>query len=342
MSTLEFPKHHVRALLDLGTRLLDSRKTGTANDAFARELLLGFHDACLQAGLDRVLSELAEAHPSLDVKERSSLSEYTPLATALVAQLDAANLDGGGPRNAKPKQVAESLVAALGLTLVDEPDRTITLDDTTRKSLAAAMAGVIEVALGVPQLREAIVAKARAKCEDRYLIPFDKIVANLDDHGMRMVKQPKVPIDGNQAVQAALFIGRNAVFAEMSRTAIDRAKDKLAAIDPEAAERIDQPVSLKLTPRDVAILRVCDARVLKATREVVDSLIGSISELSNISWRAAERPVRPYAASQTFTVGELIEHPKFGRGEVTSTMAARIDVEFSDGNHTLVHVPTKK
>ncbi len=342
MPALEFPNRHVRTLQDLGTRLLDSRKSGTPNDSFARELLTGFHEACLQAGLDRVLSELAESHANLNIAERSSLADHPKLHAALVAQLDAANLDGGGPRNAKPKQVADSLVAGLGLTLVDEPDRTITLDDATRKSIAAAMAGVVEVGLAVPQLRENIIAKARAKCEERYILAFDKIAAQLDDHGMRMVKQPKVPIDGNQAVQLALFHGRNAVFAEMGRVAIDRAKEKLATVNPDAAMRIDTPVSLKLTPRDVAILRVCDARVLKATREVVESLLGSISELSSIAWRAPERPVRQYAASQTFLVGELIEHPKFGRGEVTSTMASRIDVEFPDGNHTLVHVPTKK
>ena len=46
---------------------------------------------------------------------------------------------------------------------------------------------------------------------------------------------------------------------------------------------------------------------------------------------------RPYAASQTFAVGDLVDHPKFGRGTVVAAAAQRIEVEFDDGKHTLVH-----
>jgi len=48
--------------------------------------------------------------------------------------------------------------------------------------------------------------------------------------------------------------------------------------------------------------------------------------------------VHPYAASRTFAVGDVIDHPKFGRGTVVSRLAQRIDVEFADGVHTLAHV----
>ena len=48
--------------------------------------------------------------------------------------------------------------------------------------------------------------------------------------------------------------------------------------------------------------------------------------------------MHPYSATRTFAVGDLIEHPKFGRGAVVSRLARRIDVEFADGKHTLVHV----
>jgi hypothetical protein len=47
----------------------------------------------------------------------------------------------------------------------------------------------------------------------------------------------------------------------------------------------------------------------------------------------------PYAASRTFVVGDVIDHPKFGRGKVISSVMKRIDVEFADGTHTLVHTP---
>lgn len=341
MPTLEIPQHHVRYLQELGARLLDSRKPGTDSDAFARDLLVGFFDTCMHSGLDRVLVELQQAFPPIDLDDRTSLAEHPKLCAALVTQLDAIALDGGGPRAAKPRQLADCLVAALGLTLADEPDRTLTLDDTVRAEVTAALASVVSAELAVPHIRETIIAKGRALCEPHYLGTFDKIVAQLDEPGMRMIKQPKVPLDASQAVQRVLADARTAVFDRMARTALDRAKDVLLRTAPEAAERIDQPITLKLTPRDVAVLRVCDARVPKAPVPVVDSLFASLTEMARLAWRAPERPVRTYAASQTFAVGDLIEHPKFGRGNVVATKAARIDVEFSEGTRTLVHVPAK-
>jgi hypothetical protein len=48
--------------------------------------------------------------------------------------------------------------------------------------------------------------------------------------------------------------------------------------------------------------------------------------------------VHAYSATRTFAVGDVISHPKFGQGTVVSRLAQRIDVEFADGKHTLVHV----
>ncbi len=357
MPALEFPKHHVRLLQDLGTRLLDNRKPGTPSDAFARELLVGFFETCMHAGLDRVLAELAEVHSPIDLTDRATLADHPGLQAALATQLDGANIDGGGPRAAKPVTIANCIVAALGLTVVEEPDRTITLDDAARREFVAALASVVDVELEtppppradarnqereVPKIRAVIVAKARELCEPQYLSSFDKIVAQLDDRAMRMIKQPKVPLDASQGIQLALQQARDAVYARVASAAIDRAKEKLAAVNAEAAERIDQPVSLKLTPRDVAILRACSDRVPKMPKEFSESLLGTLSEMARVAWRAAEKPVRPYAASQTFVVGELIEHVKFGRGTVLSTLANRIEVEFPDGKHTLVHLPPRR
>ena len=342
MPALDFPQHHVRLLHELGTRLLDSRKPKTKSEMFARELLVGFFDVCMHAGLDRVLVALEQTFPPLDLTDRATLADHPTLCAALATRLTAINLDAGGPRNARPLQLAECLLGALGLTLADEPDQTIMLDHAVRTEVVAALASVVDVELAVPQIRETIITKARELCEPRYHRAFDSITAQLDELAMRMIKQPKVPLDASQAVQRALSDARNAVFARVASTAIDCAKDKIMQTNADAAARIDLPVTLRLTPRDVAILRVCDARVPKVPALVVDSLLGSLTELSRLSWRAAERPVRPYAASQTFAVGELLEHPKFGRGTVVSCMARRIDVEFPDGTHTLVHVPPVK
>jgi hypothetical protein len=135
---------------------------------------------------------------------------------------------------------------------------------------------------------------------------------------------------------------RNAIFEAVARTAIDRATPVLARANGDAAARIDRPVTLRLTPRDVAILRVCDSRVPKMPAAVVESLLGSLAELSRLAWRASEQPSRAYAASATFAVGDLLDHPKFGRGTVITCLAQRIDVEFSDGRHTLVHMRASK
>src|SRR5205823_1538793 len=55
---LEFPRTHLAALHDLGTRLLDSRKPGTDLQTIARDLLAGFFEISLQSGLDGMLLEL--------------------------------------------------------------------------------------------------------------------------------------------------------------------------------------------------------------------------------------------------------------------------------------------
>src|SRR5258708_4599077 len=164
MPAVELSRHHVAALRDLGARLIDSRKVGSANEALARDLLGGFFDLCMHSGLDRVLAELAQAFPPLDVTDRSALSDHPSLVSALVAQLDTIDIDDGGPRKAKPGQLADCVVAALGLALHEEADRTITLADDVRVAVAAALTSVIDVELAVPHLRDTIIAKARELC----------------------------------------------------------------------------------------------------------------------------------------------------------------------------------
>ena len=322
---------------ELGARLLDSRKVGTPLETLARDLFSGFHDICTSTGLDRVLAEL-----EVDVTDRTALAENEALFSALVAKLSAVDPDGGGPRNAKPAQLADSVVAALGLTLVDTVEPVTTFDETVRAEVAAALASVIDVELAVPRIREAIIAKGRGLCDERFLFAYDKMVAHLDERGLKLQKQLKIPLDADHAVQRILVDARHAVIGGAARTAIDRAKKIIERVDAEAGARIDLPISHKLTPRDVAIERVVGPRVPKVPAAVVASLLGSLGELARFAWRAPLQTVRPYAASQTFAVGELLEHPKFGRGSVISTEARRIEVEFPDGRHTLVHVPPSK
>jgi hypothetical protein len=339
---IAFPRRHVDLLREQASRLLDSRKARTENASLARDLLTGFFDICMRTGLDRVLVELEQAFPPLDISDRAALHDHPTLVPAVTAQLDTLDLDGGGPRNARPGQLVDSLVAALGLTLSDDGEPTITLDDKVRAEVAAALASVVNAELAVPRIRDTIIANARELCEPRYHAAFDKLAAQLDERGMRMMKQPKVPLDAVQAVQRHLADAREALIDRVARTAIDRAKAVIARVDADAAARIDRPVTHRLTPRDVAILRAADARVPRTPGAVVESLLDSLTDLARLAWRAPERQVRPYAANQTFAVGDVIEHPKFGRGSVLSCMAQRIEVEFPDGKHTLVHVGLTK
>jgi hypothetical protein len=340
--SVEFPRPSVSTLQDHATRLHDSRKPGTSLGLLARDLLLAFFDVCAHAGLDRVLVELAQELSPLDVTDRSALATHETVLPAVIAQLEAIDLDGGGPRGAKPRQLAECVVAALGLTLVDDPDRTTVLDDSVRAEVTRALAAVVDVELAAPKLRADIIAEARARCDAGYHAAFDRLAAQLDDRGLQLVKQPKVPIDALHAVQHALFEARNAVIARVAGAALDRARDVLAPVAADAAARIDQPITLRATPREVAILRACDARVTKMPVHILHSLLGSLTDLLRLTWRASAQTALPYAASRAFSVGDVIEHPKFGRGKVIASVAKRIDVEFADGTHTLVHTPSSK
>src|SRR6185295_1186733 len=117
---VDFPRPRITALQDHAARLYDSRKPGTSLTSLGRDLLLALFDVCAHAGLDRVLDELAQAFPPLDVTDRSALATHEVVLPAVVAQLETIDLDGGGPRGAKPRQLADCVVAALGLTPIDE------------------------------------------------------------------------------------------------------------------------------------------------------------------------------------------------------------------------------
>lgn len=337
--SVEFPASRVAALHDHAARLHAARKSGTDLASLARDLLLAFFDVCGHAGLDRVLAELAQAFPPLDVTDRTSLATHDAVVPALVARLETIDLDGGGPRAAKPRQIADCVVAALDLAVVEEPDRTILLDDAVRIEVTRALAAVLDVELAAPKLRADIIADARARCDPGHHAAFDRVATLLDDRALQFVKPPKVPIDALHAAQYALFDARNAVIARGAGAALDRARDVLARASADAAARLDQPITLRATPRDVAILRACDPRVNKTPARVLQNLLDSLTDLARIAWRAPVRIAVPYAASRTFAVGDLIDHPKFGQGTVIATVLKRIDVEFAGGTYTLVHAP---
>lgn len=324
---LEFPRPRVSALQELGARVLETYPVEGKHDDFARELLAMFHAACLHHGLDGIIE-------ALDWNDEPTM--YAKRA-ALSAKLgDKASYDPGGPRSAKPAQIAECLIAALGLNVIDEPDRTITLAGDVRDDMATAMRRVLDVELGIPKVRKDVIAMARAGCEERHLSAFDKLADQLDERGMKVLRQPKIPIDAVRASQLLLSDARRTVISAAANTAIDRAREILATASREAAARFEQPITLAVTPREVALRRVADPRAAKEPAGIVQGLLEALSALAAIAWKAVERPARAYAASQTFAVGDVIDHPKFGRGSVVSIDTQRMDVEFPDGKLTLV------
>lgn len=331
----EYPQSQVATLQAEAARLLETRALEAQPEQLARELLLGFVEVCLRTGHDGVLA-------ALGWQNEAAVDEHPEVKTALAAKLgDKASFDPRGPRNVKPKQLVDSMFAVLGMAVIEEPEKTVTLDDDLRRAVAGAISGVIEPAFAVPKIRDEIVSRARAACEERHLPAFEKIAAQLDERGMRVMKQPKVPLDAVQAVQHALFEARAAVLGAACSEAIDRAKAVLAGGGADAAlaaDRIDQPVTLALTPRQLVIRRVVDARTSKLPQAVVQVTVDALAELTRIAWRAQEQQAIAYSASRTFAVGEHIEHPKFGRGKVVSVANQRIEVDFGDKNKvTLVH-----
>lgn len=324
-----FPRRALPAITELAVRLLDSRKTGTPSEAFARELLLRLPELLARQGLDGVLAELP---PGFD--------DDRHVEAALAARLDAADLDGGGPRNARPGKVADCVLAALDLTLADDARGPIELPAAVREELALAAAHGLDAELAPARLRDAIIVDARSRSAPEHEAAFGKITAQLDDRGLRMLKVPKVPLDASQPIQRALGEARETVIGRAASAAIDRARAVLERASPEAAARIDQPISLALTPRQVAIARVCDERASKVPESVVATLVDALVELAQLIWVTAEAPARTYSPRERFAVGDAIDHPKLGRGVVVAVTGHKMDVEFGDTKATLVHART--
>lgn len=338
---IRFPRRHLPSLLALAAQVLERHGGGGAPATLSRELLAGFFDVCARTGQDGVLVEVAQAFAPLDMADASGLREHAKLNGALTAMIsDRARFAPGGPRNAMPAKLTDCLIAALTLELADVPARSVTLSDAVQRETAAALASVVDAELGAGQLRAVVAADGRSRVDQQYHSAFDRMAAQLDARSARIPAQPKVPLHVVQAVQLAVLAARTALLEKVANGAIDRAKAVLERGSPETAARIDQPVSHVLTPRDLAVRRVTELQI-PAPDQVTRVLLTSLSETLELVWTAPTAVARPYGVSHTYAVGELIEHPTFGLGTVKVVTVKNVEVEFSDGPHTLVHARGK-
>lgn len=336
MATPTFPRRHLATLDELAARVLEQRGDAAKRDLLAYDLLDGFFEVCMRAGLDGVIAEL-ERTLAFAIPEGAALAEQPRLRAALAARLgDRAAFDPRGPRAAKLRQLAEGLLATLGLELADTPVRTFELGDDVRRATVAGIASVVEPEVSGARVRAASIAVARTRCEPRYLGAFERIAAVI---GERLVvpRELKLPIDAVQVVQQELAAARRAVLAATANDAIDRAKHAIGAANAEAAAQIDLPVTARLTPREVAVQRASDARTPALGDVFSRILLDALTELVAISWGPPVVIARPYRANHTYAVGDHIDHPTFGRGVVHAATSQRIEVEFPDGRHTLIH-----
>jgi hypothetical protein len=128
----------------------------------------------------------------------------------------------------------------------------------------------------------------------------------------------------------------------------DRARDRIPPLKQLAAEISGAAlVELKqsgdayaiacIPPDTVERIRAWSAKAHVPLRSLVVSPKATkklAKELANAT------DVRPYAATARFAIGELVEHPTFGRGKVIRIVDGKVVVQFGDRERTLLHGKT--
>ncbi len=78
-----------------------------------------------------------------------------------------------------------------------------------------------------------------------------------------------------------------------------------------------------------------EKRILKKAKENEEKWLELISDIS-------EEDAKPYLISGSYEVGDLIEHPKFGKGYVSEIVGNKMVVTFKDGDRKLIFNTEKK
>lgn len=108
------------------------------------------------------------------------------------------------------------------------------------------------------------------------------------------------------------------------------------------AERTHQVAALNQTGSPaIVICSTCGAR--HNFREKREPKAGSTSSKRHGSRETSRtvsvprNPARSYSPREVYNVGEWIDHPKFGQGEVLETRGGKIEVKFGHEKRILIH-----
>ena len=83
-------------------------------------------------------------------------------------------------------------------------------------------------------------------------------------------------------------------------------------------------------------------RVIHRRQDDKDGEFNFITKPEPITWNGAvegkeDKDFAPYSVKNTYTVGDLLMHPRYGKGVVSFVEDNKIDVLFEDGARKLAH-----
>jgi hypothetical protein len=123
----------------------------------------------------------------------------------------------------------------------------------------------------------------------------------------------------------------------------DRSRDRIPALRELAAE-ISGAALVELQQGGDAYAIACvptaalpRLRAWKARAQVPLRSLVPVKAKAGAKELANATNVTPYAATARFGLGEIVEHPTFGRGKVVQVADTKVVVRFGDGERTLVH-----
>lgn len=104
--------------------------------------------------------------------------------------------------------------------------------------------------------------------------------------------------------------------------------------DPSAADELRDavtPLLLSVKTRRTQAVANCSGQIdrERACRALLPWALGLLDEVGLAVPEGIE--LRPYRATETFTVGEWVQHKSFGRGQVVSSAGSQLEILFEDG-----------